>query len=84
MARLGYLRQIAILILIFATIFGHPSESFNPKEPSKVSSIFDSSERRLSTTQRQLSHMHLQGTPLYGNSTDFMYFYVTIYIGSHR
>ena len=28
--------------------------------------------------------MHLQGTPLYGNSTDFMYFYVTIYVGSHR
>ena len=28
--------------------------------------------------------MHLQSTPLYGNSTDFMYFYTTVYFGSHR
>lgn len=31
-----------------------------------------------------MMHMHLQSTPLYGNSTDFMYFYTTVYFGSHR
>ena len=41
-------------------------------------------ERRLATDGREMMHMHLQSTPLYGNSTDFMYYYVTMYFGSHR
>lgn len=28
--------------------------------------------------------MHLQSTPLYGNSTGLEYFYVTAFIGSHQ
>ena len=41
-------------------------------------------ERRLATDGREMMHMHLQSTPLYGNSTDFMYYYVTMYFGSQR
>ena len=31
-----------------------------------------------------MQHMHLHTTPMYGNSTDFMYYYVTMYFGTHR
>ena len=41
-------------------------------------------ERRLSVDGREIMHMHLHTTPLYGNSTDFMYYYVTVYFGSHQ
>lgn len=41
-------------------------------------------ERRLSVDGRDMVHMHLHTTPLYGNSTDFMYYYITAYFGSHR
>lgn len=41
-------------------------------------------ERRLSVDGRSMTHMHLQSTPLYGNSTDFMYYYITVYFGSQR
>lgn len=41
-------------------------------------------ERRLSVDGREMMHMHLHTTPLYGNSTDFMYYYITVYFGSHR
>lgn len=43
-----------------------------------------SNERRLSVDGREIVHMHLHTTPLYGNSTDFMYYYITMYFGSHR
>jgi hypothetical protein len=46
--------------------------------------LLHGNERRLSTDGRDMMHMHLQSTPLYGNSTDFMYFYVTMYFGSQR
>ena len=41
-------------------------------------------ERRLSADGDEMMHMHLFTTPLYGNSTDFMYYYITMYFGSHR
>lgn len=33
---------------------------------------------------RSLKHMHLQSSPIYGNSTDLEYFYLTVYLGTHR
>ena len=41
-------------------------------------------ERRLSHDGRQIQHMELLTTPLYGNSTDFMYYYITMHFGTHR
>jgi len=41
-------------------------------------------ERRLSVEGDEIHHMHLRTTPLYGNSTDFMYYYITMYFGSHQ
>lgn len=41
-------------------------------------------ERRLSHDGRHIEHMNLLTTPLYGNSTDFMYYYITMYFGTHR
>ena len=41
-------------------------------------------ERRLSVEGRDLAHMHIHSTPLYGNSTGLMYYYVTVFLGSHR
>ena len=50
-----------------------------------VENTFKSAERRLHHDgSRELAHLELTSTPLYGNSTDFMYFYVTVFIGSHR
>ena len=41
-------------------------------------------ERRLVEHDgRIIQHMHLHSTPLYGNSTDFMYYYITMYFGTH-
>jgi hypothetical protein len=37
-----------------------------------------------SEPRRNLAHVHLQKTPLYGNSTELEYFYITAYFGSHR
>lgn len=46
---------------------------------SLASAQFVHSEQR-----RSLNHVHLQTSPLYGNSTDLEYFYVTVYVGSQR
>jgi len=46
--------------------------------------VSELNERRLSVDGRELQHMHLHTTPMYGNSTDFMYYYVTMYFGTHR
>ena len=40
-------------------------------------------ERRLAADGQEMLHMYLFTTPLYGNSTDFMYYYITMYFGSH-
>ena len=45
---------------------------------------FKGAERRLSASGRNMTHAHLQTTPLYGNSTDLEYFYATVYLGSKR
>ena len=31
-----------------------------------------------------MMHMNMHTTPMYGNSTDFMYYYITMYFGSHQ
>lgn len=41
-------------------------------------------ERRLGHDGREIQHMHMHATPLFGNSTDFMYYYITMYFGTHR
>lgn len=44
-------------------------------------------ERRLSEYEqsgRELMHMHMQTTPLYGNQTGLEYYYATVYFGSKR
>ena len=33
---------------------------------------------------RKLYHVHLQSSPLYGNSTELQYFYVNVYVGSEK
>ena len=40
-------------------------------------------ERRLAADGQEMLHMYLFTTPLYGNSTDFMYYYITMYFGSN-
>ena len=42
------------------------------------------SETSQGLRKRDLIHVHLQSTNLYGNSTDLQYFYVDVYMGSHR
>ena len=49
-----------------------------------MSWVPEMNERRLSHDGREIQHMHLLTTPLYGNSTDFMYYYITMFFGSHR
>ena len=43
-----------------------------------------SAERRLSVDGNEMMHMPIHTTPLYGNSTDFMYYYITVYFGTHQ
>ena len=34
--------------------------------------------------RRDLQHVNLESSSLYGNSTDLEYFYTQVYVGSHR
>ena len=48
-----------------------------------VNALARSSERRLSVDGNEMMHMDIRTTPLYGNSTDFMYYYIIVYFGTH-
>jgi hypothetical protein len=52
---------------------------------SAINRHFYGGERRLSTfgeSGRDLMHMHMQTTPLYGNQTGLEYYYATVFFGS--
>lgn len=38
----------------------------------------------LQNPKRNLVHVHLQSTQVFGNSTDLEYYYVDVYVGTHR
>ena len=75
----------SLLVLFTVSILTSADQEFilHPS-PNPEQSQYWPVERRLSAEGRELAHMHMQSTPLYGNSTDLMYYYVTVYFGSHR
>lgn len=80
--RVGRLTGLFLVAAIL--FFGHLASAEQELPMSSAGKAALDGERRLSVDGRELVHMHLQSTPLYGNSTDFMYFYITVYFGSHR
>ena len=77
--------SISLIVLFTLSFLTRADQEFilNPSANSENSQHWPV-ERRLSAEGRELAHMHMQSTPLYGNSTDLMYYYVTVYFGSHR
>ena len=60
---------LGFLLLTLAVAETSPSEGFY--------------HRSLMSDGRRLVHIPLQETSLYGNSTDMMYFYANVYVGSY-
>ena len=74
------------LVVLITVIYQVKAEQefYRDSESSEYQLEHRQIERRLSVSGRELAHWHIQSTPLYGNSTDLMYYYATVYFGSHR
>ena len=77
-------KMLSTLMLISVWLLLAGQECRAEQETPMVQFDEKHTERRLSVDGREMMHMHLHTTPLYGNSTDFMYYYITVYFGSHR
>ena len=72
------LRNFLVLsLMLFITIS-------KAEQELPISAFARSGERRLSVDGNEMMHMPIHTTPLYGNSTDFMYYYITVYFGTHQ
>jgi len=72
--------QIKLLLLLLTVLIAKASIV-------EASKQFLGGERRLSSLDnsgRELMHMHMQTTPLYGNQTGLEYYYATVYFGTQK
>ena len=68
--------RFALILVLISTVLA--------QQELAVPWVSNLNERRLSHDGRAIQHMHLYNTPMYGNSTDFMYYYITMYFGTHQ
>ena len=74
-----------LIMMLLGSI--HSQESLiTPLLDSKHTRFIEnhSYESRKLNPKRDLLHVHIQSATLSGNSTDLQYFYVDVYVGSHK